>query len=305
MIRFLVVCSLLLSAATRVACATPDAAPAWRVVAGAGGVPLAVVEWGDKTKPGILLIHGYGFAAAFWDPQIRSSLGADHHMVAFDLRGHGASGKPWDPAAYSGSKPWADDVAAVIKATGLDKPLIVGWSLGGYVAMDYVREYGQSAVSGLMLVSSPAGLADRLHPFTQGYAEAAKQRESLDLDERLRGERFFINLFTANLPPGKVSDEWLAEAMELPIYAQKAMAHIRLDNQDMLPTLTLPIEFVVGAKDRTMPFAEYAKLVKAHPSMKLLIYPDASHALSYERSDRFDRDLAAFDAGLTSHRTVH
>jgi pimeloyl-ACP methyl ester carboxylesterase len=78
-----------------------------------------------------------------------------------DLRGHGGSGKPWKTEAYLGSKPWADDVQSVIAALALNKPLLVGWSFGGCVAMDYGREHGSKSVSGVVLVGSHGGLLPR------------------------------------------------------------------------------------------------------------------------------------------------
>jgi non-heme chloroperoxidase len=267
------------------------------------GSPLAVMDWGDRRAPAILLIHGAGFSSAFWAPQLASDLGKTHHMVAFDLRAHGGSAKPWDPAAYAGSKPWADDVAAVIKATGITKPLIIGWSFGGYVAMDYIREFGQSSVSGLMLVSSTGGFADRLHPFTPGYAEAAQARNSLDLATRIRGEEFFVRLFSAAPLSASVAQSWLAQALAVPVYARLAMGATRLDNKDLDVSLTVPTEFILGSLDRTMPFQDIAAVVHKHPNMQLIVYNNAGHAVSFDQSKRFNADVALFDSKLVATRS--
>ena len=53
-------------------------------------------------------------------------------MVALDLRGHGASGKPWTADAYT-SADWGDDIAHVMAEKNLEKPVLVGWSMGGSV----------------------------------------------------------------------------------------------------------------------------------------------------------------------------
>jgi len=62
--------------------------------------------------------------------------------VAFDLRGHGMSEAPPEVEAYTEPRRWAGDVAAVIEQLGLVRPLIVGWSYGGFVTCDYVRAFG-------------------------------------------------------------------------------------------------------------------------------------------------------------------
>jgi non-heme chloroperoxidase len=62
-------------------------------------------------------------------------------MVAIDLRGHCASEKPTNAESYNNSKVWADDINAVIKAKNLKKPIIVGWSYGGFIISDYVGQH--------------------------------------------------------------------------------------------------------------------------------------------------------------------
>ena len=102
----------------------------YRVIEGAGGLPLQIAEAGDSSTPGVLFIHGATMSSSSWLQQLESPmLQENYHLVAFDLRGHGNSAKPWDAQSYSDSRIWADDVAAVIEATRLDRPVIVAWSL--------------------------------------------------------------------------------------------------------------------------------------------------------------------------------
>ena len=69
-------------------------------VEGGGGVSLSVVETGRKDGPGILFIHGFSQSYLSWKTQLGSDLADDFRLIAFDLRGHGASGKPFDPENY-------------------------------------------------------------------------------------------------------------------------------------------------------------------------------------------------------------
>ena len=126
------------------------------VVAGSGGVPLNVIEVGDPSLPAILLIHGFRQSYLSWTYQFASDLKTRCHIVAFE-RGHGNSGSPWQPDAYAQAQPWADDVNAVIKATGLSRPLVVGWSFGGNAAMDFARYHPEMPLSGYILVATTAG----------------------------------------------------------------------------------------------------------------------------------------------------
>src|SRR5205823_2957953 len=72
----------------------------------------------------------------------------------YDFRGHGASDKPLDAAKYTDGTLWADDLDAVIQAKHLDRPVLVGWSYGGFVMSDYLRRYGDKAIGGIVFVGA-------------------------------------------------------------------------------------------------------------------------------------------------------
>ena len=67
----------------------------------------------------------------------------------------GCRRSPLDPDRYVDGRLWADDVAAVIDQTGLDRPVVVAWSYGGLILTDYVRAYGEQAIAGIDLVGPP------------------------------------------------------------------------------------------------------------------------------------------------------
>ena len=75
-------------------------------------------------------------------------------MVTYDLRGHGNSDKPLDPARYRDSKAWGDEVKAVMDAAGLRRPVLVGWSYAGRVISDYVTTHGAGRLAGINFVDA-------------------------------------------------------------------------------------------------------------------------------------------------------
>jgi pimeloyl-ACP methyl ester carboxylesterase len=94
-----------------------------RRVTGGGGTQLHVVAGGNPSGRPIVFIHGMSQSWLAWIRQLSSQLADDYQLVAMDMRGHGQSDKP--QAAYADSRLWADDLAAVIDAQGLDSPLTV------------------------------------------------------------------------------------------------------------------------------------------------------------------------------------
>jgi pimeloyl-ACP methyl ester carboxylesterase len=137
---------------------TPDA-PGWFVDAIAEEPDVDTVEvdgttvvhraWGDPARPGIVLVHGGAAHARWWDP-IAPLIAHRHHVVALDLSGHGDSGRR---ATYP-PELWAEEVLAVARARGIDHPVLVGHSMGGFVSIVAAAEHGEE-LTGAVIVDSP------------------------------------------------------------------------------------------------------------------------------------------------------
>lgn len=116
--------------------------PEPRAVYSSDGVKLATYEFGDPAHPTVLAMHGFASSAlANWHVTgwTRDLTRAGFHVLAIDQRGHGASDKPHDPAAYS-MELLADDVLQVLDAYLLDDVFYAGYSLGARVGWRAARE---------------------------------------------------------------------------------------------------------------------------------------------------------------------
>jgi non-heme chloroperoxidase len=118
------------------------------------GLTIATQEWGNAAGPGIVFVRGFSQAGMSWIRQVTDpAMAAEFHVVTYDLRGHGNSDKPLEPECYRDGKAWADELQAVIDATGLKRPVVVGWSYGGRIMADYIGTYG-TALKYLSLMAS-------------------------------------------------------------------------------------------------------------------------------------------------------
>jgi pimeloyl-ACP methyl ester carboxylesterase len=269
----------------------------YRTVTGAGGVPLQVAEAGDPSSPGILLIHGATLSSSSWLQQLQSTLAEDFHRVAFDLRGHGNSGKPWDADSYRDSRIWADDVAAVIDATGLRRPVVVAWSYGGHVTMDFLRHYPADRIAGLVLVGSTGGMLPFPPPDAETAAEFARigpLAMSPDAGDRLEAARSFVNGMVQAPVPQSTLDREIAAVLAVTPYVRQAMQGRDLDNSDLIGQLTMPVLFLMGDAERTTTPADVEKLMQSIPDSRLSVFPETGHMPFIERQERFERELDEF-----------
>jgi pimeloyl-ACP methyl ester carboxylesterase len=103
------------------------------------GVELAVYRWGQASAPTLLLVHGYPDNHEIWLPLVRE-LAADYRIIAYDVRGFGASQIPYKRLDYHLEK-LANDLEAVIKATSADQPVhLVAHDWGSIQAWEAVTE---------------------------------------------------------------------------------------------------------------------------------------------------------------------
>jgi len=248
-----------------------------------------------------------------WRKQLEGPLAQRFRLVALDLRGHGDSGKPAEPAAYREACRWAEDIRAVQTRLGLSKPVLVAWSFGGLVAMHYVRCIGTENLAGLALVATGAGrlvapTARGPSAGAQRAGAAARDMSAPDLRQNLAGAHAFTSLMTARWPDEAWEAETVAALMRLPAYVRRALGNEVIgpggqaltSNADLAPRLSLPLMVVVGGHDALSDGPALADAYSAtFPSARVLVYPEAGHSPFAEDSTRFDADLATFIAGLS------
>ncbi len=119
------------------------------------GCEIHYLAWGPIGAPGLVFVHG-GAAHAHWWSFLVPLLADTYRVVAIDLSGHGDSGRR---DAYVASD-WAAEVMAVIDDAGFDgPPVVVGHSMGGFVAIATAASYGHD-LRGIVILDSPVTAPD-------------------------------------------------------------------------------------------------------------------------------------------------
>jgi pimeloyl-ACP methyl ester carboxylesterase len=121
-----------------------------------GDVSLALREAGDPVRPTVVMIHGYPDTKEVWEP-VMDRLAPDFHVVAYDVRGAGASGAPRPAAAYDLER-LAGDFAAVRQAVAPDRPVhLVGHDWGGIQGWEFVSDPRfDGAIASFTSIAGPA-----------------------------------------------------------------------------------------------------------------------------------------------------
>jgi non-heme chloroperoxidase len=256
------------------------------------GLTISAQDWGNPTGPEILFIHGFSQSHMSWIKQVTDGdLAKEFHMVTYDLRGHGNSDKPFEPERYKDSKAWGDEVQAVMDATGLKRPVLVGWSYGGRVMADYLKTHGTAKLSGLNYVDAgqkadPAFVGPNLANLPLMASE--------DLATNIAATRVFLHGCFSKQPTQDEYETMLSFNMMVPPKVRLGLSNRPLDIDDLLKSLKLPVLVTHGSEDKNSNLIAAEYTAKVIPGAKLSVYQGIGHSPFFEDAPRFNAELATF-----------
>jgi non-heme chloroperoxidase len=293
------VCVVGAAAARQTPVSTADKAPPPALTAtsivGGGGLQLRLYEGGKVAGPPIVFIHGFTGSYLSWERQLFGPLAAEFRLLAYDLRGHGASEKPLASSNYTDGALWADDLNAVIRGHRLERPVLVGWSYGGYVITDYLRRYGDKEIGGVVFVgaSTKNGTAEAAGFLTDEVLALFGDVLSTDVLKSLDGTRALTLMFGHRLH-GRLRERAYGTAMMVAPAVRAAMFNRLLDNDDVLAGIVVPTLVMHGDADRIVRLSAATHTAATVPGAKPLVYNGAGHAVQFDAPERFGRDLSEF-----------
>lgn len=265
-------------------------------VKGGGGLALNVLEWGKRDGPAILFIHGWSQAYMCWQKQYESALAEDFRLIAFDLRGHGMSAAPTDPACYQDTRLWADDLRAIIETLELGRLVLVGWSYGSFVIGDYLRAYGAQGIVGINLVGGGVRFGEQAlgtyigTGFTEPFARAISRDLAVSIDAM---REFIDRCFSVKLSR-KDYERVMCFNMTARPDVRAAIVARDIDMEGALRAFTGPLLVSHGRKDSMVLPATAYLVCELCPQAQISWYDEAAHGPFFEVPERFNRELAEF-----------
>lgn len=259
------------------------------------GTRIATYAAGDPGNPALLLIHGWAQQSLCWAPLI-GRLKDRFHIVAMDLRGHGASDKPEDPAAYTDTSLWGDDVATVIAAHDLGRVTLVGWSYGSRVIAAYLATHGDDAIAGVALAGGILAIGAAREDWMAGPASPALDRDlyTADLTRALPATARFVAACTAAPLDRLTYGQMVGANMLCPAHVRRALFAADVDMRPAYAAMSCPGLVIHGTADTVVAPATGKAAAEIMPKGRFLPYEGIGHAPFLEAPDRFAADLAAF-----------
>ena len=283
------------------------------------GVRLYYERFGDPADQSVLLFHGgpglsdHRAGAETYRPLVEDGF----HLVAYDHRGCGASGRspPYTNAQF------ADDAEALRRALDLGPVAVVGGSYGGFVAQEYAVRHGEHLDA--MVLRGTAARSDHRDEAREIAAARIPAVRAADLDTppisedafaremdgRLRSDADFRRTFHSITPLYAPSLEAFDAAaareridrltfnheVHNAVFSEE---HPTIDYTDDLPGVAVPTLVAVGADDWIAP-PEYAReIATLLPDAELAVFEDAGHSPARDRPEAYLARVRAFLRGV-------
>jgi 3-oxoadipate enol-lactonase len=257
------------------------------------GVQLAYSERGVRHENALLLVHGFPLNRNLWASQL-VGLSTWLRVIAPDLRGQGDSATP--PGPYTMDQ-HADDLAALLDLLGVQRVILAGLSMGGYVAFAFWRRYA-ARVRALALFDT------RAEP--DSPPARANREKSIALVERGGPEALAREMLPKLLSPANLPNDTLAGRALAIMSMQRTPGIVgtlqglrdRPDSRPTLPTIQVPTLVGVGEADTLIPVEDARALAEGIHNARLAVIPRAGHLTPLENPRAVNALLREFERSL-------
>lgn len=242
----------------------------------------------ERDKPCLVLLHGY-LETLYIFTELAEALKNHYRLIIIDMPGHGltdsapadAEGRRVNSLAFQ-----ARVVAGVLDKCGVDRAVIAGHSMGGYVTLQFLRDFPQRAEAAVLLHSNP-------------YPDAPEKGADRQREQELIRDGKLQSLAALSIPKMyyeenlRACDEKIRETVELcethdpeGIIASLEGLRTRPDLQEVMAHPPVPLTLVYGDHDNFLSLERVARMQELFPAVRYVLIPDTGHNSFIERPDR-------------------
>ena len=259
----------------------------------ANGIEMAYTRQGhghhDDDVP-MVFIHGFPYSKEMWDDQV-SELTEEFDVITYDLRGHGESEAT--DGTYSMDL-LADDLKGLLDALGINKVVVGGFSMGGYVALAFYRKYPTYVQKLLLLDTRHQADSEAAAQGREQLAQTVLKDGQAALADALPGR--MLTAATVASQPAVVAKAkgMILKASRQGIAGSARGMATRQDQTDLLAKITVPTLVLVGSEDAVTPPADSEIMASTIPNAKLVQLGGAAHLSNMEKPHEFSDAIHDF-----------
>ena len=269
------------------------------------GVEFAYRELGSGTDVPVIFLHHLTAVLDDWDPRVIDGIAAHHRVIAFDNRGVGGTGSSVPPTVEQ----MGADARAFIRALGLERVDLFGFSLGGGVAQMVALQAPELVRRMILAGTGPRG-GGGIDQITKiaviAYLKAgltlSDPRNFLFFPRTAEGKRAASDYFNRLKERTHNRDKRIS--MQARIAQLKAIRHAGQSEPDDLSLITQPVFVANGDHDLMVDSSHSADMARRLPNAKLKIYPNSGHGGVFQHHQAFLSDALQFLAEERAFETI-
>lgn len=251
---------------------------------------ISYFEYGSTQGLPVIFIHGFPFSHRMWEPQIHE-LPKDIHAVTYDVRGHGLSGVGDGQFTL---ELFVDDLIALLDHLRIEKTVLCGLSMGGYIALRTVERH-PDRIKGLVLCDTKSGTDTNEEKIRRtGSIKTVKSSGVSAFTDNFVKAVFWAKTFERN--PGVIEfiKELIRTNSTLGICGTLLALASRTETTQGLSSINVPTCIIVGEYDLRTPPSCAQEMHNTISGSELHILSNAGHMSNLENSKDFNKILIAF-----------
>jgi len=257
------------------------------------GITLAYGDRGHGLP--LMLIHGFPLCRKMWRPQAEAFSRAGCRVITPDLRGFGESGLASGTVSMDY---YADDIVALLEHLGVDRAVVGGMSMGGYVLLNLLERYPDRVAAPIFITTKAGSDNDAGKAKRTELAEACRVRGIMPVAEAFRNLLFSPATMADN---PELADEvfgWVAATDPRGAAAALIAMRDRKDCVPLLGSITHPALVIGADQDQAAPVEHSRIIAEGLPDAKLCILHGGGHMINLEQPSGFNEAILGFLAGL-------
>lgn len=260
-----------------------------RYVKAKDGTRIAVYDYNPGGKKTVFLVHGWPLSHKMYEYQIELLTQCGCRVVAVDLRGFGAADTPASGYSYN---TMASDLHCVVQALNLSRFTLVGFSMGGAIALRYMGRYKGQGVKRLILLAAAAPSWVRRPGFPYGLSrEAVDNLIQLARTDRPQLAYQFSHTQLFASPQSEAAKDWFEDIALSASGLGTVQAAISLRDEDVcadLKAVHVPAVIIHGAKDSVVSSDLALAQHQGIPGSRLYTLENSGHGITYDELERFN-----------------
>ncbi len=248
----------------------------------------------------LVFVHGWPLSGAMWEYQVTELTAKGFRCITYDRRGFGKSDKPFSGYDYD---TMAGDLKTLMDELDLEDVTLIGFSMGGGEVAKYFKNYGNTHIGKVVLVSSVLPYMLQADDNPNGVPKAVFDEIAKGIQNDRPGfmEDFAKAFFGVSMENKPVSDAFLANNLARVMEASpiatlecvKAFAFT--DFREDIVKINVPVLVIHGDGDKIVPIkATGERSAELINDASFIIYPDAAHGLWYTEREQLNKDILAF-----------